>query len=58
MPSRPMLTTPARSAKSPPRAASPIGTARTRVVAKTADAVRPFSPEITRTIGDDDAAGR
>ena len=40
IPSRPMLTTPARSLNSPPRAASPIGAAAPTAAAKVSPAVR------------------
>ena len=50
MPSRPMLTTPARSENSPPSAASPIGTASSRAADIVDDEVSAFSPLIARTI--------
>src|SRR3954470_1269353 len=49
MPSRPMFTTPARSEKSPPSAARPIGTASSRAAAKVDDDLRACWPEMTRT---------
>src|SRR3954452_13422813 len=44
MPSRPMLTTPARSEKSPPRAASSSGVLSSRAAVITDDEVSAFSP--------------
>ena len=49
MPSRPMLTTPARSENSPPRAARPIGTASSSAADIVDDEVSASSPLIART---------
>ena len=50
MPSRPMLTTPARSENRPPSAARPIGTASSSAADIVDDEVRAVSPLIARTI--------
>ncbi len=50
MPSRPMLTTPARSAHRPPRPARPIGTASWSAVDIWLTLVMPLAPVMRRTI--------
>ena len=50
MPSRPMLTTPARSDHRPPRPASPIGTARPMAAARAPDDAMSSAPVTTRRI--------
>lgn len=50
MPSRPMLTTPARSAHRPPRPARPIGTASSSAVDIWLTLVMPSAPVMMRTI--------
>ena len=49
MPSRPMLTTPARSDHRPPRPAMPIGTARPKAAATVPGDVRLVTPVMRRT---------
>ncbi len=50
MPSRPMLTTPARSDHSPPRAARPMGTARPTAAPMVPPEVMSFAPVTTRAM--------
>ena len=50
MPSRPMLTTPARSDQRPPRPARPIGTARPIAAAMAPEEAMSFGPVTTRRI--------
>ena len=58
MPSRPMLTTPARSAHSPPSPARPIGTAAASALANWPLEVSSSAPVMTRSSGQrDERAG-